>query len=159
MSSVIVALLALLAGLAGGFFIGRSGNAGVRRSEQLDRELQEARSELDRLRTRVVEHFTTTAGLVNRLTADYRAVYEHLSRGAQQLAGGQAPRLESLASSAEPELLAPPVMVDELLEEIDEEEGVSARRDPGGRRPGEGWYEDAAPGTEVPHYAKGDRYR
>lgn len=159
MSSGLLALLALVAGLAGGFFIGRSGNAGIRRSAQLDQELQEARVELDHLRTRVVEHFTTTAGLVNRLTADYRSLHEHLSRGAQQLAGGQVPRLESLASSAEPELIAPPVMVDELLEEIDEEEGVSARRHGHDKRPGEGWYEDVAPGTEVPHYAKGDRYR
>ena len=161
MSSGILALLALLAGLAGGYFIGRATSAGARRSAQLDQELQEARGELDRFRIRVVEHFTTTANLINRLTADYRAVHDHLSRGAQQLAGGQVPRLESL-SPGEPELIAPPVMVDELLEEIDEEEGVSAQRDSDAKRrtaTREGWYEDVAPGTEVPHYAKDDRYR
>lgn len=161
MSSGIWALLALIAGLAGGFFIGRSTNAGVKRSMQLDHELREARTELDRYRTQVVEHFTTTANLVNKLSADYRAVHDHLARGAQELARGQVPRIESLVS-AEPPLIAPPVMVDELLEEIEEEEGVSARPDSGPKRRGggtEGWYEDVAPGTEVPHYAKDDRYR
>jgi hypothetical protein len=119
---------------------------------QLDQELQQARGELDRFRTRVIEHFTTTANLVNRLTSDYRAVHDHLSRGAQQLAGGQVPRLESLAPG-EPQLVAPPIVVDELLEEIEEEEGVSARSaSPSNRRaaPREGWYEDVAPGTEMP---------
>jgi HPt (histidine-containing phosphotransfer) domain-containing protein len=159
MSSGLLALLALIAGLAGGYFLGRATNVGVRRSVQLDQELQQARGELDRFRTRVIEHFTTTANLVNRLTSDYRAVHDHLSRGAQQLAGGQVPRLESLAPG-EPQLVAPPIVVDELLEEIEEEEGVSARSaSPSNRRaaPREGWYEDVAPGTEIPHYAKDDR--
>ena len=157
MSSGWLALLALLAGLAGGFLIGRSNNAGVRRSAQLDEDLRRVQLELDGFQARVTEHFTTTAKLLNQLTADYRAIHDHVSRGVQQLASGRVPRIEALASS-EPRLVAPPVMVDELLEEIDEEEGVSARRD-STRRGSEGWYEDVAPGTEIPHYAKDDRYR
>ncbi len=34
---------------------------------QLDQELRETRQELDRYRNSVVEHFTTTAQLVNKL--------------------------------------------------------------------------------------------
>jgi uncharacterized membrane-anchored protein YhcB (DUF1043 family) len=162
MSSGIWALLALVIGLVGGFFVGRSSNAGFRRSVELDQELQRVRTELEGFRTNVVEHFTTTVNLVNKLTADYRAVYNHLSRGAQQLAGGHIPQFDPLAST-EPQLMAPPVMIDELLEEIDEEEGVSgkARPEVPQRRTSgsEGWYEDVVPGTEIPRYAKNDQYR
>lgn len=156
-----------IAGVAIGFFIGRSSSAGVKRSIQLDQELRETRSELERYRSRVVEHFTTTADLVNRMTADYRAVYEHLAQGAQQLAGNQVPRLEAIASStARP--VEPPAggIAEGLHEDIDEASdgaqrkganGSSSRTDEGSKN--EGWYDDVAPGTEVPDYARDERYR
>ncbi len=151
-----------IAGVAIGFFIGRSSSAGVKRSIQLDQELRETREELERYRGRVVEHFTTTADLVNRLTADYRAVYEHLAKGAQSLAGSQVPRLEAIASSPE-RPVEPPVggIADGLHEDIDaieDKEDARASREEA-RRKQEGWYDDVAPGTEVPDYAREERYR
>lgn len=159
----------LIAGLAIGFFIGRSSSAGVKRSLQLDQELRETREELERYRNRVVEHFSTTADLFNRMTADYRAVYEHLARGAQQLAGNQIPRLEAIASaSAERPIEEPPAggIAEGLHEGLDERpplegkaENVASRDEEAERRKTEGWYEDVAPGTEVPDYAREERYR
>lgn len=159
-----------IAGAAIGFFIGRSSSAGVKRSIQLDQELRETREELERYRGRVVEHFTTTADLVNRLTADYRAVYEHLAKGAHQLAGSQIPRLEAIASTPE-RPVEPPVggIADGLHEDI--ETVAEIRRDSPDAAPGdaasgdgaqgkhEGWYDDVAPGTEVPDYAREERSR
>ena len=155
--------LAAAAGLAGGFFIGRSSSAGVKRSLQLDQELRETREELERYRNGVVEHFTTTAQLVNKLTADYRAVYYHLSRGAQELTGGRIPQLESLAPTPL-EHIPPPPTTDEFLEEIADHgmgrEEAELRSQPRhSTAHAEGWYDDAAPGTEVPDYAREERNR
>jgi uncharacterized protein len=160
-------VLLAVAGLAIGFSIGRLKNDGVKRSIQLDQELHETRAELERYRNRVIEHFTTTADLVNQLTADYRAVYEHLANGAQQLAGSQVPRLEAIASSRE-RLVEPPAggIAEGLHEDLDGEPEEKSRKAGNGSSPSggegrktEGWYDDAAPGTEVPDYAREERYR
>lgn len=158
-------VLAALAGIGGGYFLGRSSSAGVKRSLQLEEDLRETRGELERYRNNVVEHFTTTAQLVNKLTADYRAVYQHLSRGAQELTAGRIPQIEALSgpSSQQAELAPPPPTVDELLEEDDDRdlrrEGIVPRAQ--ARRPieapAEGWYDDVAPGTEVPDFARDRR--
>lgn len=155
-------MLAGFAGLGAGFFIGRSSSAGVKRSLQLDQELRELRDELDRYRSGVVEHFTTTAQLVNKLTADYRAVYQHLSRGAQELAGGRIPQLEALAAP-QAERIPPPPTEDEFMDEIADHGMGREEADPHSQRPvnahAEGWYDDAAPGTEIPDYAKEEQDR
>ncbi len=161
--------LLAIAGVAIGFSIGRLSNDGVKRSIRLDQELHEARAELERYRNRVVEHFSTTADLVNQLTADYRAVYEHLAKGAQQLAGSQVPRLEAIASSPPPERpveLPAGGIADGLHEDIDETSDDARRKAGNGStthqredRKNEGWHDDVAPGTEVPEYARDERYR
>lgn len=158
-----------LAGAGGavlGYFLGRLGSAGMKRSLQLDQDLRETRQELERYRNSVVEHFTTTAQLVNKLTDDYRAVYQHLARGAQDLTGGRTPQLEALAPQARrvEHIASPPPFVDEFLEDapddgvapparLDEPE-LRASRTP---QEAEGWYEDVAPGTEMPDYAREER--
>jgi uncharacterized membrane-anchored protein YhcB (DUF1043 family) len=150
-----------------GYFIGRLGSAGVKRSLQLDQDLRETRQELERYRNSVVEHFTTTAQLVNRLTDDYRAVYQHLARGAQELTGGRTPQLEALSPKARQveHVASPPPLVDEFLDDSPNDE-PSVRREPELNPPrerkeeavaAEGWYDDAAPGTEVPDYAREER--
>jgi uncharacterized membrane-anchored protein YhcB (DUF1043 family) len=161
-----------IAAVAIGFLIGRTSSDAVKRSTQLDQELRDAREELDRYRNRVVEHFSTTADLVNRMTADYRAVYEHLAQGAHQLAGSQVPRLEAIASSSGRPVVEPPAggIAEGLHEAEDgtpEDEprrkgangngGTPEHREEG--RKSEGWYDDVAPGTEVPDYARDERYR
>lgn len=171
-----------IAGLVIGFLVGRSSSAGIQRSVQLDQELRESRVELERYRGRVVEHFTTTAELVNRMTADYRAVYEHLASGAHNLAGNQVPHIEAITSARKNEPLEPPAggIGDGLHEDPDDkveddqavdEEATkkdSTRKEAANESPkkqsgdddkAEGWYDDAAPGTEVPDYARDERFR
>lgn len=163
----------LMAGLLIGFFIGRSSSAGVKRSIQLDQELRETRDELNRYQDRVVEHFKTTADLVNRMTEDYRAVYEHLAKGAHQLAGNQVPRLEAIAPGTGRGAEPPADGIDDgLHDEIgndgeDDRQSQHQARDEGNGEvkqkqqnsggSGERWYDDAAPGAEIPEYAKEKR--
>ncbi|MDX9739902.1 MAG: YhcB family protein [Gammaproteobacteria bacterium] len=161
-----------LAGVGGavlGYFVGRLGSAGVKRSLQLDQDLRETRQELERYRTSVVEHFTTTAQLVNKLTDDYRAVYQHLARGAQDLTGGRTPQLEALTPKARQveHMPSPPPLVDEFLEDAPDDGVAPIIRPEPELRPQrtrqeevaatEGWYDDVAPGTEVPDYAREER--
>ena len=127
MSAWIWFVLAGAAGLIAGFFIGRSSSAGVKRSLQLDQELRDLRGELERYRNSVVEHFTGTAQLLNKLTADYREVYQHLSRGAQELAGGRTPHIESLAPP-QVERIPAPEIVDDFLDETVERNDFAVSR-------------------------------
>ncbi len=158
MSAWIWLVLTGVAGLIAGFFIGRSSSAGVKRSLQLDQELRDVRGELDRYRNSVVEHFTGTAQLVNKLTADYREMYQHLSRGAQELAGGRTPHIESLAAP-QVERIPAPSIVDEFLDDEAAVRGDFGTAQPGRTPRTEGWYDDVAPGTEVPDYAREESHR
>lgn len=90
-------VLAAVGGLAAGYLVGRLGSADMKRSKALDEDLRETRRELDTYRESVHAHFNTTAQLVNRLTDDYRAVYQHLARGARDLTGGRTEQLDALA--------------------------------------------------------------
>ena len=53
-------------------------------------ELDEVRNDFDQYKQQVNGHFARTAELVGRMTADYRAVYEHLADSADQLCGPDA---------------------------------------------------------------------
>lgn len=57
------------------------------RTRQLEQALTEARRELGDYRQQVDSHFLKTSLLFNKLTDDYREVYEHLAKGAQNLCG------------------------------------------------------------------------
>jgi uncharacterized protein len=81
-----------------GLFIGlRSGRThqgdARREAEDLKVALRQNEEELRQYRAHVTDHFTQTADLVRTLTADYRAVYEHMAAGAQTLCNGQVKTL------------------------------------------------------------------
>lgn len=84
---VILAVMAL--GIGAGFAIGRSTNSAQRRSEALESEISELREQMSGYRQQVGQHFAETADVVNAMTANYRALYDHLSKGAQDLCGEQ----------------------------------------------------------------------
>ena len=90
----------------GGLLIGRSYSPGAKRIKTLKAEiehtqadLQKTKMELDQIRAalelsqgmsdeyrqQVTKHFSKTAELVNNLTMNYRAVYEHLATSALSL--------------------------------------------------------------------------
>lgn len=173
----LVALAGLVAGLGGGFLLGRAGNSAVRRSKELDQELQEARDELTRYRSRVAEHFSSTAELVNTMTENYRAVYAHLANGAQQLCGDQDLRLQAIRQSKSlPGGESPDASQDEEAAGSPGESAGQGRTGDGeqkpaqGKRasaggessadvtePGEGWYQEVEREDRASDYVKEER--
>jgi uncharacterized membrane-anchored protein YhcB (DUF1043 family) len=55
----------------------------------LREELGELREKFSDYRDHVSQHFTRTSELVQEMTQSYRAVYEHLATGAQELCEGE----------------------------------------------------------------------
>jgi hypothetical protein len=92
-NDVLFAGIALIAAAAGaGFLLGGRGGRLARRIAALESELvnekietERVRAELAGYRRRVADHFTTTSAKLHGLTLQYRAVYEHLARGASEL--------------------------------------------------------------------------
>lgn len=76
-------------GMLWGFAVGRSKNASLRRAEQLETELTELRDHSSEYKQQVSQHFAKTADVVNAMTSNYRALYDQLIKGAQDLCGDQ----------------------------------------------------------------------
>ena len=83
------------------------------RTRKLQDELDQLKDRFTDYRDQVTQHFMRTSELVQEMTQSYRAVYEHLALGAQNLCGGQieAPRpkgtkASSLAGEDEQQALA-----------------------------------------------------
>ncbi|MCA9838690.1 MAG: DUF1043 family protein [Trueperaceae bacterium] len=87
-------ILALAVGLLGGFLLARSRRNEVfvedtTKVSRLEAELGEKELELADYKENVSDHFVETADLINQLTHSYKAVYDHLERGAFQLVGAE----------------------------------------------------------------------
>ncbi len=84
----------IAAGAAAGYFIALKGFDKQR--DKLSDELENARTEIKEQREKVDKHFLKTALLFNRLTDNYREIYEHLATGAQTLCSPQTskPKLD-----------------------------------------------------------------
>ena len=94
-----VALIILAAALGFGLGLLRSRSSG--KVAQMQGERDAARQELGEYRREVDAHFERTAQLFDKVTDDYRNLYDHLALGARQL--GAIPGESSEASLARPE--------------------------------------------------------
>lgn len=72
------------------------------RTRKLQQELDQLKDRFTDYRDQVTQHFMRTSELVQEMTQSYRAVYEHLALGAQNLCGGQieSPRAEGTKASS-----------------------------------------------------------
>lgn len=94
-------LLVVAVAIALGFSAGRLWPGSSARLTALERERNAAREDLQNYREEVSQHFERTAELFDKVTSDYRNLYEHLARSERQLG---AIRGESAGSSlAQPE--------------------------------------------------------
>lgn len=85
---------ALLLGVGAGHFIGRRVARGDReRAEQLGREVDEMREELESGRDEIARHFQQTSHLFRDLTERYTRLYTHLADGARQFSTDEVPIL------------------------------------------------------------------
>jgi uncharacterized membrane-anchored protein YhcB (DUF1043 family) len=149
----------LLLGLAGGFLLGWGGSGSAKQSRKIDRELRETRDELVRYRDQVAVHFSSTADLVNAMSANYAALHQHLMQGAQELCNGREPRFKAISVSeggaggeSPPAqgalaLTAPPL-------ELPGEKLALSRPAPALHT--KGWYKESASDDEASDYVKDD---
>jgi len=113
LSSPVVWIVALVAAAAG-FAVGRTSNAAARKARALGAELgaersahEKARGEAANYKKQVADHFTETSERLHDLTLQYRAVYEHLAKGASELCPDGFAKLEGgLGLDALPEEVA-----------------------------------------------------
>lgn len=93
----IAAAAFFLTGVLIGMAYGRSETTSTQRVRALEAQLRQQQQELEKYRAQVAHHFMQTADLLHTLTANYRAVYEHLADGAQTLCAGQVRSLTPAA--------------------------------------------------------------
>lgn len=104
MAVIQLSMAALIGGgvlvFAAGFFAGgwwkRGRDEDRRMAVRLERELSEARADLERYRERVSQHFEKSSDLFRDLTSQYSSLYKHLSEGARDLARPGIPAFEPL---------------------------------------------------------------
>ncbi len=90
-------ILASMFGVGGilGYVLGRSKGDNHQKIRELESSLSDGKKELESYRTEVAQHFGKTAELFNKLTTDYREVYEHLAASSETLCGDQAAKLSA----------------------------------------------------------------
>ncbi len=129
----------IAAGAAAGYFLALKGFDKQR--DKLNDELENARTEIKEQREKVDKHFLKTALLFNRLTDNYREIYEHLATGAQTLCSPQTskPKLD------QPETRVLPAIEASAAEKVNESESeLAATHSP-------------HPDTPAPAKAEGDK--
>ena len=93
----------LLLGLALGLAIGRRTSSTGQKYRDVERKLDQVLQDKKLYEDEVVEHFTETAQLLNKLTDSYRDVHNHLAGGAASLCQGEGPvSLEHLQGDRDP---------------------------------------------------------
>ena len=93
-------VLLTLAGLAVGFFVGRS-TVPQQTDQTLKKQFEQTKQEFEQYRQDVSSHFTQTTALNDQLIQDYQKLYEHLSESAQTLLKETDPSQTQLKKQAE----------------------------------------------------------
>lgn len=99
-------LLVVAVGIALGFSVGRLWPGSAARLTALQRERDAAREDLRVYREEVSSHFERTAQLFDKVTADYRGLYEHLATSARQLGAIRGESADSRLARPEQRRLA-----------------------------------------------------
>jgi uncharacterized membrane-anchored protein YhcB (DUF1043 family) len=89
-------VLVFVVGFLGGSWWRRGRDEDRRMAVRLERELSEARADLERYRERVSQHFEKSSDLFRDLTSQYSSLYKHLAEGARDLARPGIPAFEPL---------------------------------------------------------------
>ncbi len=130
----ILALVGVAVGLVIGYLLGRGS---TEKQQQMSRELESTRAELESYREEVTTHFETTAELVNGLTEQYRRVHQHLANGAQTLCSDTHPA-EALQAALQPRLTQQEIpTVTDAVDNEDSEQQPEPPRDYAPKRPDE----------------------
>jgi len=95
---------------------------------------EELKAELGKYKESVTDHFQTTANLLNGMTEQYRAVYQHMASGAQNLCDPEqaSAQIENLAAAALPATIVDPI------EHTEAEQAPAAEQDAASVNPEDG---------------------
>jgi uncharacterized protein len=99
-------LLVVAVGIALGYSVGRLWPGSAAKLTALQRERDAAREDLRIYREEVSSHFERTAELFDKVTADYRGLYEHLATSARQLGAIRGESADSRLARPEQRRLA-----------------------------------------------------
>lgn len=99
-------LLVVAVGIALGFSVGRLWPGSAAKITELERQRDAAHEDLRTYRKDVSTHFERTAELFDKVTADYRGLYEHLALGARQLSAIRGEAAEQRLAEPEQRRLA-----------------------------------------------------
>lgn len=110
---ILVYLLLVVAGVVIGIAVGRL-SSDRQRIGKVEAERDAATQALADYRQQVTDHFQHTGELFDRITADYRSLYEHLASGATELC--DVPRHDVLQSEPERRRLTEPTETDAAAE-------------------------------------------
>jgi len=99
-------LLVVAVGIALGFSVGRLWPGSAAKITELERQRDAAREDLRIYRQDVSAHFERTGHLFDKVTADYRGLYEHLALGARQLSAIRGEAAEQRLAEPEQRRLA-----------------------------------------------------
>jgi len=92
-SNILIAIIALAAGGAIGYLVGRSSTTG---DTSQKRHIDELKTEIDQYKDSVANHFQQTATMINEMNDSYKSVVQHLAQGSQDLCdAGTAKDIES----------------------------------------------------------------
>jgi uncharacterized membrane-anchored protein YhcB (DUF1043 family) len=92
-SNILIVIISLGIGGAIGFFAGRSGSTDNSAQKQ---QVDELKTEINKYKDSVADHFQQTATMVNEMNDSYRGVVQHLAKGSQDLCdAGVAKDIES----------------------------------------------------------------
>ncbi len=90
-------VLASMFGVGGvlGYVLGRSKGGNHQKIRELETSLSQSSAELESYRADVAQHFGKTAELFNKLTTDYKEVYEHLAASSEALCGDRVAKINA----------------------------------------------------------------
>jgi len=88
---IVGAAAGLIVGLGLGLLLGQRSSPAGQKHREVERKLDQVLQDKKAYEDEVVEHFSDTARLLNKLTDSYREVHNHLAKGASELCQGNGP--------------------------------------------------------------------
>ena len=142
---LIGAAIGAIIGLLIGYMVGRRTAPGAVEARDLELKLEETRAEQRNFQERVTEHFAESAEKLNRLSEQYREVFQHLAVGAETLVGeGASGAFRALEAPAE----NPAIEADNVVAEPPRDYAPkTSPDDPGVLNENFGLDKDAPPGS------------
>lgn len=78
-------LVFLVVGIGVGILISRLMNPQVKQQKNLQQELDKSKYELEQYRQELVDHFASSASLLDSLAKDYSKLYQHMAKTSSEL--------------------------------------------------------------------------